>query len=81
VVENEAVVAAILKKYAGKVRLVPSEDVLKGFQFTQGLTEWDILVNKTKAECDEVEAKKKEGNKDATYFNKFDSYADVPEAQ
>ena len=31
--ENESVVAAALKKFGGKIRLVEARDTLSGFQF------------------------------------------------
>ena len=42
-VENEAVIAHILKKYAGKVRIVDSSEQLKGLKYRQGLSKWKIL--------------------------------------
>ena len=48
IIENEAVVAAILKQYKGKIRLVPAEDRFPGFKFQKGLTEWEFLNLKHK---------------------------------
>ena len=46
--ENESVVAAALKKYGGKIRLLESQDALSGFRFQPGLTSWPFLHMKTK---------------------------------
>lgn len=42
-VENEAVVAHILKKYSGKVKLVDVSDRLVGLKYRKGLSEWRII--------------------------------------
>lgn len=42
-IENEAVVAHILKKYAGKVKLVDVSDRLVGLKYRHGLSQWRII--------------------------------------
>jgi 16S rRNA C967 or C1407 C5-methylase (RsmB/RsmF family) len=42
-VENEAVVAHILKKYAGKIKLVDVSDRLVGLKYRKGLSQWRII--------------------------------------
>ena len=78
-IENEAVVAAILKKYAGKIRLLPSEQTMKGFIFTPGMTEWKFMHMKTRKECEEIEVQKKEGKEGLSYFNEYTALDQVPE--
>lgn len=83
--ENESVVAATLKKFAGKIRLVEARDTLKGFRFQSGVTSWPFLHMKKKSDCDEIdELKKKEewvddGN--FSYFNEYPDIMSVPESQ
>jgi len=50
-IENEAVVAAALKRYQGRIRLV--EAGLPGFRFQQGLTSWSVLTPKAGAQQQE----------------------------
>ena len=45
-VENEAVVAYILKKYSGKIKLVDVSDRLAGLKYRKGLSNWR-LIDKT----------------------------------
>ena len=42
-VENEAVVAYILKKYAGKIKLVDVSNRLVGLKYRKGLSQWRII--------------------------------------
>jgi 16S rRNA C967 or C1407 C5-methylase (RsmB/RsmF family) len=42
-VENEAVVAHILKKYSGKVKIVDVSDRLSGLKYRKGLSEWRVI--------------------------------------
>lgn len=42
-VENEAVVAHILKKYDGKIKLVDVSTTLAGLKYRKGLSEWRII--------------------------------------
>ena len=54
-IENESVVAAVLKKYPGKIRLVDASDRLNGFRFQPGLTSWPFLNMKKKADCEAID--------------------------
>ena len=49
-VENEAVVAAALKEFKGKIRFVKAE--LPGFKFQQGFKSWKFLNLKSKAKLE-----------------------------
>ena len=71
--ENESVVAATLKKFNGKIRLLHAADTLPGFRFQPGMTKWRFLHMKTKGECEAIdEARKQEGAPaDLTYFNEY----------
>ena len=73
VVENEAVVAALLKKYKGKIRLVPSEERLAGFQIQKGLTSWDFMNLKTKAQVAEIQDKIKAGEEHESFFDVYEN--------
>lgn len=42
-VENEAVIAHILTKYAGKIKLVDVSDRLVGLKYRKGLSEWRLI--------------------------------------
>ena len=76
-IENEAVVASLLKANKGKIRLV--EVSLPEFKFTPGLKTWRFLNVKSRAECEKIEAAKKEGNKEVeSYFNEYKKFDDVP---
>ena len=44
-IENEAVVAAALKHFAGKVKLLQAG--LPGFRFQQGLKHWEVMSLKS----------------------------------
>ena len=80
-IENESVVAAVLKKYAGKIRLIPSEDKLRGFRFQQGLTNWPFLNMKKKSDCEAIDEQKKTAAPDAgnlSYFEEYSKFEDVP---
>lgn len=76
-IENESVVAALLKANKGKIRLL---DVgLPGFKFTPGLTKWKFLNIKSKAECEKIDELKKEGKGDGeSYFTEYTKFEDVP---
>lgn len=89
-IENEAVVAAILKKYKGKIRLVQQADeVMRGFKFTPGMTQWKFMHMKARKECEEIEKVKKDsltqnGDEGVTkekvsYFNEYTALEQVPE--
>ena len=79
VIENEAVVAAILKQYKGKIRLVPSEERLAGFQFQKGLTSWDFLNLKPKEQLGPIEEKRKSGDLSESFFDEYKSVDEVPQ--
>lgn len=72
-VENEAVVAAILKHYGTKIKILNVD--LPGFRFQKGLTKWNFLHMKSFEECDEIAAK------GGSYFHRYQNYTDVPEDQ
>jgi multisite-specific tRNA:(cytosine-C5)-methyltransferase len=42
-IENEAVVAEILRKHKGFLELIDCSDLMKDFPYREGLTEWDVL--------------------------------------
>jgi multisite-specific tRNA:(cytosine-C5)-methyltransferase len=44
-IENEAVVAAALKRYGDRIRIIETE--LPGFQFQQGLSGWSVMTVKS----------------------------------
>ena len=64
-IENEAVVAAALKRYPGLIRLVKVQ--LPGFRFQEGLKTWKVMTMKPKSE--EIGEKA---------FNNYDSWGQVP---
>jgi 16S rRNA C967 or C1407 C5-methylase (RsmB/RsmF family) len=68
-VENEGVVAALLKEFPGKIRLLKSE--LPHFKFHPGLTSWKTLVSKP---WNQIKEKKPEDS----FFQEFAKYEDVP---
>jgi len=68
-IENEAVVAAALKEFKGKIRLVKAE--LPGFKFQKGFKSWKFLNLKSKAK---LESKGDE----ESFFDEYNSFADVP---
>jgi len=41
-IENEAVVAALIKKYGDSIQVLPVG--LPGFTFQKGLEHWDVMV-------------------------------------
>jgi 16S rRNA C967 or C1407 C5-methylase (RsmB/RsmF family) len=43
-IENESVIAAILKMYGNKIKLLDVS--LEGFKFESGLTDWKFMVMK-----------------------------------
>ena len=57
--ENESVVAAALKKYGTKIRLIDQRNLLNGFQFQSGLKSWPFLHMKSKAECEAIDEQRK----------------------
>jgi 16S rRNA C967 or C1407 C5-methylase (RsmB/RsmF family) len=71
-VENEGVVAALLKEFPGKIRLLKSE--LPNFKFHPGLTSWRTLVSKP---WGIIKDKKEEDS----FFYEYLKYEDVPAAQ
>ena len=81
--ENESVVAATLKKFKGKIRLVDARETLQGFQFQSGLKTWPFLQMKKKADCDAIDEQKKQPDCDPnlSYFDEYTNYEDVPENQ
>jgi 16S rRNA C967 or C1407 C5-methylase (RsmB/RsmF family) len=46
-IENESVVAAVLKEFKGSVELVVADTDLKksGFKFRKGIKEWEVLFD------------------------------------
>jgi len=81
-VEDEAVVAAILKMYGDKVRVLKTE--LPGFKFAPGLTSWKFLNLKPKDAVIEIEKKIEEdgakiGEDGLTYFDEFNSFEELPQ--
>ena len=73
-IENESVIAAALKEYGDKIRLVKTE--LPGFRFQQGLKSWKFLVMKQHAECERIE---RDGCKES-FFTEYLKVEDVPES-
>lgn len=65
-VENEAVVAHILKKYAGKIKIVDVSDRLVGLKYRKGLCQWRI-IDKTGIESFHPD-KKPEGHENDPNF-------------
>lgn len=81
-IENESVVAALLKQYKGKIRLLDVS--LPGFKFQPGLKEWKFLIQKSRSEVERIkeENAKNIDNKDhvpESFFNQYEKYTDVPE--
>lgn len=72
-IENEAVVAAALKDYPGKIRLLNVG--LPGFRFQQGFTSWRFLNLKSKAELETIE---KSGDTSVSLFDEYSHYSQVP---
>ena len=62
-IEDEAVVAALLKQYDGCIALEKVE--LPGFKFRPGLKEWKFMVSI-------------KDWKEGPYFNEYNSYEEVP---
>ena len=69
-VENEAVIAAALSTYPSQIRLLKVG--LPGFQFQQGMTDWDFMNLKSKEEL----AKEPDTT---DYFHTFAKFEDVPD--
>ena len=67
-IENEAVVAAALKEFKGKIRIV--ETGLPGFRFLSGFTNWKVMNSRKNQDVKEGES----------YFEEYAKYADVPES-
>ena len=65
-IENEAVVAAALKEFKGKIRLV--ETGLPNFRFMPGLTRWKVMNSRKAVDVKEGES----------YFEEYQKYSDVP---
>lgn len=67
-IENEAVVAAVLKKYGDKIEVL--EVSLPGFKFQPGFKTWQVQTFRSaKAVAEDGEA-----------YEKFNSWEEVPEA-
>lgn len=79
-IENESVVAAALKKFPGKIRLVRSESAMAGFRFQEGLTNWPFLHMKKRTDCEEIDEQRKAANApaDLSYFEEYQNYEEVP---
>lgn len=56
-IENEAVVAALLKANKGKIRILDVS--LPNFKFTPGLKTWKFLNIKSRAECEKIDEARK----------------------
>ncbi len=52
-IENEAVVAAILKTYGSKIKLIDVS--LPGFKFQPGLSSWRFLTAKSRNQCETID--------------------------
>jgi tRNA (cytosine34-C5)-methyltransferase len=66
-IENEAVVAAALKEYAGKIRLL--NVALPGFRFQEGFTNWRFLTQKPRGQ---------EVAENESHFEEYSNYSEVP---
>jgi hypothetical protein len=64
-------VAAALKEYPGKIRLLKVG--LPGFRFQPGFTSWRFMNLKSKAE---LEARDKDSTE--SYFDEYENYEQVP---
>ena len=73
-VEDEAVVAAILKHYGSKIKVLDVD--LPGFKFEKGLTSWKFMHMKTREECGEIDEKG-----EGSYFHNYENFTDVPEEE
>jgi len=71
-IENEAVVAAILKEYGDTIELLDVE--LPNFKFQPGLTSWEFMNVKSRDDCIKIE----EGGSTESFFDSFDSFDKVP---
>jgi len=58
-------VAAALKEFSGKIRLV--QTTLPGFRFQQGFTSWRFLTMKPKAALETLQP-------DETFFEEYQAY-------
>ena len=72
-IEDEAVVAAVLKQYGDKIKVVDVK--IPGFRTQEGLTTWKFMHMKSKEECEEIEASEEK----VSFFNTYESFEDVPE--
>jgi 16S rRNA C967 or C1407 C5-methylase (RsmB/RsmF family) len=70
-IENEAVVAALLQKYAGKIRLLDVK--LPGFKFYPGLKTWEFLIQKFTKEVERIDNE----NTGESYFTKFEKLDEI----
>jgi len=66
-IENESVVAAALKEFEGKIRLVKAE--LPGFRHQPGMTSWQFLNSESKG--------KPEGQD--SFFKQYQHHQEIPE--
>lgn len=64
--EDEAVVASVLKEYGDAIELERVE--VPGFRFREGVTDWKFLSFKTK-----------DAEQSEEYFDEFASFKDIPE--
>jgi len=69
-IEDEAVIAAALKHYGDKIKVLDVE--LPGFRFQQGMTNWKFMNMKSKEECQLID-QAEEGSElsKVLYFDTF----------
>ena len=73
-IEDEAVVAAALKFYGDKIKVLKVD--LPGFKFQHGLTNWKFMNLKMADQLKKEEGEGVEGVK--SYFNTYESFDQVP---
>lgn len=71
--ENESVIASILKMYGDKVRLVDAR--IDGFRFQSGLKKWKFMVLKNKEELERIQKE----NSSESMFHEFEREEEVTE--
>jgi 16S rRNA C967 or C1407 C5-methylase (RsmB/RsmF family) len=76
-IENESVIAAMLKQYGDKIQLLDVK--LEGFRFQPGLNKWKFMVVKPKIDLDRIEEEKGKGENSESFFLEFEKNSDVPE--
>ena len=74
-IEDEAVVAAVLKIYGKKIKLCSVD--LPGFKFQPGLSSWKFMNLKQKEECELID----QSGENISYFNSYNSIDEVPADQ